>query len=93
MSFISFLLNNERTVSSDLCHGGGLSAQINFHPHLHFLATEGEVDKAGIIHRVHRTDDTRLGEFFTREVLGFLDHKQLLRPESADLLLASVRCR
>ncbi len=72
---------------------GGLSAQINFHPHLHFLATEGEVDKAGIIHRVHRTDDTRLGEFFTREVLGFLDHKQLLRPESADLLLASVRCR
>jgi hypothetical protein len=34
--------------------------RINFHPHLHFLVTEGGVDEAGIFHRVSSFDDARL---------------------------------
>jgi len=46
--------------------------RINFHPHLHFLVTEGGVDEAGVFHRLSRFDDTRLGDVFTRELLAFL---------------------
>jgi len=35
--------------------------KINFHPHLHFLVTEGGVDEAGVFHKVPRIDDSRLG--------------------------------
>jgi len=56
-------------------------ARINFHPHLHFLVTEGGVDEAGVFHRVPRIDDSRLAEIFAREVLGFLVRKELLSPE------------
>jgi len=45
---------------------------INFHPHLHFLVTEGRVDKAGLFHKVSRIDNLWLEELFMREVLGFL---------------------
>jgi hypothetical protein len=45
--------------------------RINFHPHLHFLVTEGGVDKAGVFHKIPRIDDSRLAELFAREVLGF----------------------
>jgi len=41
--------------------------RINFHPHLHFLVTEGGADVAGIFHRIPRLDDERLEELFTRE--------------------------
>jgi len=60
--------------------------RINLHPHLHFLVTEGGVDEAGVFQKVSRIDDTRLAEFFAREVLGFLVHKELLSPEWAERL-------
>ncbi|MFZ2052617.1 MAG: transposase [Candidatus Aminicenantales bacterium] len=59
-----------------------------FTPHLHFLVTEGGVDKAGAFHKISRIDDSRLAELFAREVLGFLVHKELLSPEWADRLLS-----
>jgi len=63
-------------------------ARINRHPHLHFLVTEGGVDKAGLFHKVPRIDDSRLAELFAREVLGFLVHKKLLSPEWAERILS-----
>jgi hypothetical protein len=62
--------------------------RINFHPHLHFLVTEGGVDKAGVFHKISRIDDSRLAEIFAREVLGFLVLKELLSPEWAQHLLS-----
>jgi hypothetical protein len=62
--------------------------RINFHPHLHFLVTEGGVDKAGVFHKISRIDDSRLAELFAREILGFLVHEELLSPEWADRLLS-----
>ncbi len=62
--------------------------RINFHPHLHYLVTEGGVDEAGIFHKVPRIDDSRLAELFAREVLTTLVHMELLSPEWADRLLS-----
>ena len=62
--------------------------RINFHPHLHFLVTEGGVDEAGIFHKVGPFDDDRLAEVFAREVLGFLVGRELLSPERAERLLS-----
>ena len=62
--------------------------RMNPHPHLHFLVTEGGVDKAGEFHRVPRIDDTRLAELFAREVLADLVHKKLLSPEWAERILS-----
>jgi hypothetical protein len=62
--------------------------RINVHPHLHFLVTEGGVDKAGLFHKIPRIDDSRLAELFAREVLGFLVHKELLSPGWAERLLS-----
>ena len=44
-----------------------------FHPRLHFLATEGGVDAAGVFHKISRIDDSRLAEIFAREVLAMLE--------------------
>jgi hypothetical protein len=63
-------------------------ARINFHPHLHFLVTEGGVDQAGLFHKVPRFNDSRLAEIFTRELLADLVRKQLLSPEWAERLLS-----
>jgi len=49
------------------------------HPHLHFLATEGEIP---------HIDDTRLADIFAREVLAFLVGRELLSPEWAERLLS-----
>ena len=62
--------------------------RINLHPHLHFLVTEGGVDKAGLFHKIPRIDDSRLAEIFGREVLADLVCKQLLSPEWAERLLS-----
>jgi hypothetical protein len=35
-------------------------ARINFHPHPHFLVTEGGVDEAGVFRKISRIDDSRL---------------------------------
>ncbi len=61
---------------------------INLHPHLHFLVTEGGVDKAGLFHKVPRIDDSRLAEIFGQEVLADLVGRELLSPEWAERLLS-----
>jgi hypothetical protein len=62
--------------------------RINFHPHLHFLVTEGGVDEAGSFHLIPRMDEARLAAIFAREVLAFLVGKELLSPEWAERLLS-----
>jgi hypothetical protein len=62
--------------------------RINLHVHLHFLATEGGVDEAGVFHKILRIDDVRLAEIFAREVLEFLVRKELLSPEWAERILS-----
>jgi ribosomal protein S27E len=62
--------------------------RINLHPHLHFLVTEGGVDKAGNFHKIPRIDDPRLAEIFAREVLADLVGRELLSPEWADRILS-----
>ena len=62
--------------------------RINPHPHLHFLVTEGGVDKAGVFHKVSRIDDSRLAKIFAREVLSDLVRKELLSPEWAERILS-----
>jgi hypothetical protein len=59
-----------------------------FHPHLHFLVTEGGVDEAGVFHKIQRIDDSRLAEVFAREVLAMLVRKELLSPEWAERILS-----
>jgi hypothetical protein len=62
--------------------------RINYHPHLHFLVTEGGVDAAGVFHEIPRMDDSRLAEIFAREVLAFLVGRELLSPEWAERILS-----
>ena len=62
--------------------------RLNVHPHLHFLVTEGGVGEAGVFHKVARFDDSRLAEFFAREVLSDLVRKELLSPEWAERILS-----
>jgi ribosomal protein S27E len=62
--------------------------RLNFHPHLHFLATEGGMDETGVFHRVSRIDDARLVEIFSREVLDLLVGRGLLSPEWAGRILS-----
>ena len=62
--------------------------RINFHPHLHFLVTEGGVDETGVFHKIPRIDDSRLASLFAREVLADFVRKELLSPEWADRLLS-----
>ncbi len=62
--------------------------RINFHPHLHFLVTEGGVTKSGAFHKIPRIDDSRLAGLFAREVLGFLVTRELLSLEWAERLLS-----
>ncbi len=83
----------EVSTGSDLMPGVIAAIQtfgdrINFHPHLHFLVTEGGVDEAGVFHKICRIDDSRLAELFGREVLGCLVRKQLLVPEWAERVLS-----
>ena len=49
--------------------------KINFHPHLHFLVTEGGRDKQDRFHKVSSINDSLLCWFFTREVFSLLLHK------------------
>jgi len=63
-------------------------ARINLHVHLHFLVTEGGVDKAGVFHTIPGIDDARLAELFSREVLRFLVGRKLLSPEWAERIFS-----
>jgi len=62
--------------------------RINARPHLHFLVTEGRVDKAGPFHKISRIDESRLAEIFAREVLADLVGRELLSPEWAERILS-----
>jgi hypothetical protein len=62
--------------------------RLNFHPHLHFLVTEGGEDEAGAFHKVGSFDDGRITEVFGREVLRFLVSREFLSPEWAERLLS-----
>jgi ribosomal protein S27E len=62
--------------------------KINFHPHLHFLVTEGGVDETGVFHKVPRIDDSRLTDLFAKEVLADLVRKELLSPEWVERILS-----
>jgi hypothetical protein len=62
--------------------------RINFHPHLHFLVTEGGMDEAGVFQAIPRIDDVRLAELFAREVLAMLVRKELLSPDWAERILS-----
>jgi len=52
--------------------------RINFHPHLHFLVTEGGTDKQDRFHKVSLFNDSLLCRFFSREVFSLLLRKQLI---------------
>jgi|GEM_PF-3451875 len=60
-------------------------SRINFHPHLHFLVTEGGTDKKEQFHKVSQFNGPLLCRFFIREVFLLLLHKQL-RKKGADPL-------
>ena len=62
--------------------------RINFHPHLHYLVTEGGTDATGVFHELPRIDDSRLAEIFAREVLAMLVRKELLNSEWAERILS-----
>ena len=46
------------------------------------------MDEAGIFHKIPRIDDSRLAEFFGREVLADLVRKELLSPEWTERILS-----
>jgi len=62
--------------------------RINLHPHLHFLVTEGGVDRGGLFYKIPRIDDLRLASLFGREVLAYLVRRELLSPEWAERILS-----
>lgn len=53
-------------------------SKINLHPHLHFLVSEGGLDREEHFHSVSRFNDDLLREIFTREVFSLLLRKQLI---------------
>ncbi|MFW6129390.1 MAG: transposase [Candidatus Aminicenantaceae bacterium] len=73
----------DATTKKDLTPGiiaviQSFGSRINFHPHLHFLVTEGGTDKKGQFHRVTQFNDLLLCRFFTLEVFSLLLRKQLI---------------
>jgi Putative transposase len=91
--------DRERAYTRRHCGHPDVRDRINFHPHLHFLVTEGGMDEAavspvlmnmsaGVFHEIPRIDDARLTEIFAREVLSFLVGRELLSPEWAERILS-----
>jgi len=62
--------------------------KINFHPHLHFLVTEGGTDKQGQFHKFSNFNDTLLCRFFTREVFSLFLRKQLINRDFIKKILS-----
>ena len=62
-------------------------SRMNFHPHLHFLVTEGGADKEGRFHKVTSFNDSLLCRFFTREVFLLLLRKQLINRDLVQRIL------
>ena len=61
---------------------------VNFHPHLHFLVTEGGTDKQGQFHKFSNFNDTLLCRFFTREVFSLFLRKQLINRDFIKKILS-----
>jgi len=62
-------------------------SRMNFHPHLHFLVTEGGTDNEGRFHKVTSFNDSLLCRFFTREVFLLLLRKQLINQDIVEKIL------
>jgi hypothetical protein len=63
-------------------------AKLNYHPHLHFLVTEGGVDANGSLQEVTAFDDCLLAEFFSREVFTMLLGEGLITMEVVRKILS-----
>jgi len=63
-------------------------SRINFHPHLHFLITEGGTDKQGRFHKTFNFNDSLLCRFFTREVFLLLLCKHLTNRDFVKKILS-----
>jgi len=62
-------------------------SRINFHPHLHFLVTEGGTDKKGQFHKVYPFNDLLLCKLFTLEVFSLLLGKKLINKDLVQKIL------
>jgi len=62
-------------------------SRMNFHPHLHFMVTEGGTDKQGRFHKVTSFNDSLLCRFFSREVFLLLLCKQLINRDLVQRIL------
>ncbi|MFO7980195.1 MAG: transposase [Candidatus Aminicenantes bacterium] len=62
-------------------------SRINFHPHLHFLVTEGGTDKKGQFHKISPFNDPLLCRFFTLEVFSLLLEKKLINKDLVQKIL------
>lgn len=69
------------------CGAERLVMFLNFHPHLHFLVTEGGTDKKGQFHKVFQFNDPLLCRFFTLEVFSLLLEKQLINKDLVQKIL------
>ncbi len=62
--------------------------RINFHPHIHILATEGGTTPDGAFHHVSRFHDERIGKIFTYEVFSLLIREKLIGLPLVEKILA-----
>ena len=73
----------QATTGSELIPGAvaviqSFGQKMNFHPHLHLLATEGGEDFEGKFHQLASFQDSLLAEFFKREVFALLLGEELI---------------
>jgi len=59
---------------------------LNFHPHLHVMATDGGFTPEGVFHPLPTMSLARIEELFRHRVLGMLRRKGLLTPERIRLM-------
>jgi hypothetical protein len=62
--------------------------RLNFHPHLHFLLTEGGTSDDGEFYPVPIFNDAAIARIFAHEVLAFLVARDLVSPEIATKILS-----
>jgi len=91
MPFLMLCLNYD-ILKKDITPGiiaviQSFGSRINFHPHLHFLVTEGGTDKKGRFHRVPHFNDPLLFRFFTLEVFSLLLRKHLINKDLVQKIL------
>jgi len=62
--------------------------RLNFHPHLHFLVTEGGTSRDGDFYPVPIFNDAAITRLFAHEVLALLVARDLVSTEIADKILS-----